>query len=158
MKLSFSLNRTSGLNYACAAVMLLMVVLLFVPFWNTGEQTVSINSYVWMPSGQTKLEAYFADALGEKVDINSVVTAPVLLLVLGVLGAALSIFKGQSAFGSLLGIPFGIVGIWGYATCPVLRLGSLWGLHLALCIAALALSVGALVSGLLKASDNSAIL
>lgn len=153
-KLSFSLNRTSVLNYACAAVMLLMVVLLFVPFWNTGEQTVSINSYVWMPSDQRALETYFADTLGEKVDINSVVTAPVFLLLLGALGAVLSIFKGQSAFGSLLGIPFGIVGIWGYATCPVLRLGSMWGLHLALCIAALVLSVGALVSGLRKNGDG----
>lgn len=150
MKLSFSLNRTSGLNYACAVVMLLLVVLLFVPFWNTGEETVSINSYVWMPSEQKGLESYFADALGEKPDINEVVTAPVFLLLLGVLGAPLCIIMGQSTFGSLLGIPFGIVGIWGYATCPVLQLGALWELHLALCIAALALSLGALISGLRK--------
>lgn len=140
-----SVDRDTMPNYLSALVMAVIVVMLFTPFWHFGEgeaaQAVSINSYVWFPSDNTQVESYFQEALGEKPDINSVIVAPILLLVFGVLGALVCIMKADQPFAAIFPAFVGIAGIWGFATVPALRLGGAWGIILALCIALVCLGV-----------------
>lgn len=100
-----SMDRDTMPNYLSALVMAVIVVMLFTPFWHFGEgeaaQAVSINSYVWFPSDNTQVESYFQEALGEKPDINSVIVAPILLLVFGVLGALVCIMKADQPFAAI---------------------------------------------------------
>ncbi|MBE5783418.1 MAG: hypothetical protein E7329_08920 [Clostridiales bacterium] len=140
-----SLDRASAPNFLSALVMAVIVVLLFTPFWHFGEgeaaQAVSINSYVWFPSDNTQVESYFQEALGEKPEINSVIVMPILLLIFGAIGTVLCILKADQPFVAVFPASVGVAGIWGFATVPALRLGSTWGIMLALCIALVGLAV-----------------
>lgn len=134
---------TKLFNILCAVVMAVLLVLEFTPYWHYGEgeeaASASINAYIWMPSDQGDLINYFGDALGEKPDINNEIGTPILILVLSLLGVVLCCVKPALPLSSLCGAVLGISGLMGYLGSAVLKLGSLWGLHLGLCIAALAL-------------------
>lgn len=134
----FQLSRTTTLNIVSSVIMLVLVVMLFTPYWHYGDgQSNSINGYVWMPTECRDLETYFEESLGEPVDLNRFISVPILLLVLGVGGIALNILKSYSAWTCLLSIPYGLIGIFGFLCDDALRLGSIWPLHLVLYIAVL---------------------
>lgn len=143
-------SHTTKINYLSAAILLVIVILLFTPFWHFGEgetaESVSINSYVWFPGDQRNLEDYFQEALGEKVDLNAFVAGPIMMLVFGAAGVIVCCLKADCAAASLLPIVAGGGGIWAYATTAALRLGSMWEVQMGLCIAALGLGLVNMIS------------
>ena len=78
-------NTIRLVSYLIAAVALAQVVLMFVPYYNNGEVTTSIQGYVWTQYAAFKdyFKTEFANR-GLEYAINSQVGAPILMLVLGV--------------------------------------------------------------------------
>lgn len=145
------------MNIVCALLALALIVLQFIPYWHFGEgEAASISGYIWMPSDHNDLAKYFEESLGEKVDINNELGTPILVLVLGLAAAGLCCWKPQGMLPSLCGAAQGLAGVVGYLSSPVLRLGSLWGLHLALSIALLAWGVAGLALQLIGRKQDAA--
>lgn len=140
----------SMLNLVSAALMLVLLILQFTPFWHfdgESEQSSSIQSYVWFPEDHKELDSYLSESCGVDYSLNSIVAMPVLVLVLGAVGVVLCIMKGRHWATALLPAACGLVGTWGYLSRAAYHLGSGWGFHLVLCIAVLILGVSAAVLG-----------
>lgn len=141
-------------NLGNALVMLAMIVMLFVPYWavettnddGSVETGASIAKYVFLPTYNPEIEDYLEDELGgEAIVINDEVGTPILLLVLGAFGVIfqlLAMKKRKTSYApSILALPFGIAGVYGYLTRPIFKIGSLWPVHIALCAVALVLGL-----------------
>ena len=140
------------LNYIGAALSLVMLVMLFVPFWEYGDKTASINGFVWLQATDGELTSWFArNAIGfsPMTDTNMLVITPVFMFVLSILGTIFCIKSSKSELISLLPFFCGLVGIVGYLTQPVLQLGQLWVVHLAISAALALVGLVATVLGII---------
>ena len=149
--------KTQLMNILCGVLCLALVVAQFLPFWHYGEQnelSASIQGYVWFPEDYKALGTHLADTVDPDHDVGSIITMPILTLICGALGFVLCLFKSRLPYVPLLPAVCGLAGTWGYLTKAVFRVGSGWGLHLALCIALLALGVAALVSAIRTACEK----
>lgn len=135
------------MNFICMALMLVVLILQFVPFWSANGKGISISSYIWFPiDNETNIalgdsfKATFAD-----YNINSIVLVAVGQLVAGVIGVVLSVVKRNNPFIAIAPIICGIFGVWAFIAKPVYRLGTAWGLHLAVDIILLVVAIYTLV-------------
>lgn len=141
----------SMLNLVSAALLIVLLVLQFTPFWHFDgetEQSSSIQSYVWFPDDHKELDSYLTEACGENYSLNSIVAMPVLVLALGAVGVVLCAVKSNRWQVSMLPAACGLVGAWGYLSRAAYHLGSGWGFHLVLCIAVTILAAAAIALGL----------
>ena len=127
-------------NFVSVLLMGILLVLQFMPFWSGDGATAAIQGYVWFPSGHP-IEPYLMGQLGESFAVNSIVLMPILVLVLGVAGIVLCIWKSDVSFMALIPLACGLVGIWGYLSQPAFQLGANWVLHLFVCIGMLASAI-----------------
>lgn len=135
----------------CAALLLLLIVLQFTPFWHLGEpeKSVSLNGYVWMPTDHKDLENWLAsEAEGANVTAGHLVAMPLLVLVLGVATIILCIMQSDNVYSLLAPCAAGCIGMIGYLKEAALHLGSNWGVHLALCIVIMLLAVWGFICGI----------
>lgn len=128
-------DRMRTVNIIVAVLVLVTSVMMFLPFWHYGDQSVSINSYVWMPSEHAELEKYFVEELGHKTDINQIVRMPALMFLPGWIGVVLCLVKRNNAWHMICTLPFGILGVISFLSCDALRIGSAWWLMMILCFA-----------------------
>lgn len=145
----FFSNRTSVCNLICALLLAVLLVLHFTPFWTYGEngETSAIQGYIWFPSDHGELEKYFEEATGADHDINSILGMPILVLLLGTVGALFCLIKSDQMWTAIFPVACGVSGLWGYLSKAVFKLGTNWGLHLTLCIALIAMGAISLVIG-----------
>ncbi|MBQ3222380.1 MAG: hypothetical protein IJB41_02070 [Clostridia bacterium] len=140
------LTRTRTLSVLCAAALLVMLVLQFVPYWNfateAGDASCSINGYVWFPRQHEDLTAYLQSQLGADFTVDRVYAIPAIQLITGALGIAFALLKPALPVGEICACACGVAGLWGYLTNPALRLGGGWALHLL--VSALVLVAGVL--------------
>lgn len=141
MKEKHTIRPSDLTNWLCALIILVLLVLMFMPFWNFDGQSVSVNSYIWFPEDHGALNSYFTASLGSSVYVNDVAFAPVFTFVMGAIFVALQAFFRRVPFAPVGAIVVGLVGMSGYLSSDVLRLGSSWGLHLAVCIIMLVVGV-----------------
>lgn len=149
-------SKTTLCNIVCAVLMLALLICQFMPFWHfgeTGEETASIQGYVWFPSDHGDLEKYL-ETINPDHDINDVLLMPILELALCAVGFCLCLIKANVAWMSAFPVAAGLIGIWGYLGKVVFRAGGNWVLHLILCIAILALGCVALVSGIKEIKES----
>ncbi len=132
--------KTKGISILCACLMVLLLVLQFVPYWQYGEEPedVSIQRFVWFPTDCKGLEKQIGEEiLDPGFSVGRIVLMPILELLLCAAGSVLCLLKGEEKWVSLFPVAAGGFGIWGYLN-PAFRLGSLWTLHFAVCILLLA--------------------
>ena len=139
-------------NFICAALMLLLVAALFLPYWKTesGEsKSTSVAEYFWSPRDHkdvTKdltnlyLDIYGKDLKGKngkafKFTANEILVPALIIFVSTAATIILCIFLSKKPLSATAPLVGGAVGIYGYLTNPALRIGQYWTLHLALCIA-----------------------
>lgn len=150
MKAKRSLDSVALIQWICVLIMLVMVGLLCVPYWHYDGQSTSVNGYIWFPSSKTALNLYFEAELGRTVFINDEIITPILLSFLGIVGLVLKIMFKDTPLAAMVAILFGAAGIYGYLASDVLKLGTMWGTHFAMCIAALVLGLVGVILFLVK--------
>ena len=142
-------GKASLINIVCAVLLILLLVLQFTPFWHYGDeepQSASIQEFVWFPSDNKALSTYIEDQLGVDFAVDEMVVMPVVVLVSGLAGAIVCILKSRASAAAILPAIAGLSGVIGYLSTPALQLGSLWILHLAVCVVLLVLSLVLLIS------------
>lgn len=147
------MKRTTVLNLLCAGLMLALLVLQYTPFWDAGEETTSINGYVWFPTEHTATTSYLEETLGDDFSMNALVITPILQMVTAAAGVVLCVWKAQTCWTALLPAACGASGLIGYLATPALRLGSGWSLHL---LVSLAMLLCALLCILLDRREQAA--
>ena len=148
-------NTIRLVSYLIAAVALAQVVLMFVPYYNNGEVTTSIQGYVWTQYAAFKdyFKTEFANR-GLEYAINSQVGAPILMLVLGVLTLVFNVIYPEKIRTIVVALAYGIAAIWGLASTLTLQLGSLYVVHLILAIAVTVLAVLNIVQYVLESRSR----
>ena len=147
--MSFTQKHVSVGNYVCAALTLILMVCMFVPFWTVAEtgETYSIGTYVGFPQDNPELLSYLETSVGESYSINSVVIAPAMIIALGAVGVLLCLIKNKLAVCAAVPAVTGAIGVWGYLSQTALQLGAGWALHLILCVALLVAGVATICIG-----------
>lgn len=138
-------------TWICAALILIMLILQFTPFWTyeteDGSASCSINGYVWMPDCHADTTEYLQSALGDSsFSVNNVYAFPAAQLAFLLVGLAFCLIKPDTPVGPLAGIAAGAFGAAGYMTRTALRLGSAWSLHLLVSVAIILMGVVAIVA------------
>jgi len=134
--------------WICAALMLALLALQFMPFWHYGEEgelSASISAYIWFPNDHKDLTTYLTEAVSEDYAIEQILLMPIVTLILGACGIVFCLIKADHPVTLLFPAACGLVGVWGYLAKPAFRLGANWGVHLAVCLAMLTVAVCALV-------------
>lgn len=121
-------------NIICIVFMGIILVLQFMPFWNYGGMTTSIQNYIWNPLSHTELGEFIAGHVGADYIIDQIIMMPIIVLFSAVAGIIVCIWKSDNLFTAFLPLLCGGAGIWGYLCKPAFRLGANWGIHLAICI------------------------
>lgn len=144
--MNMDVNRKNKLvNWTCIALMAIMIVLQFMPFWCYGDQetqTASINGYIWFPNDHKELNHYLKTIAGSDFEVDQILLMPIFNLLAGFFGILLCLTKPHTPIIKILPAACGLVGLWGYLTEPVFRLGTNWGIHLLVCAALLIVAGG----------------
>lgn len=135
-----SITRVNIGCITCALVLVLLLITQFVPFWQDGEMSVSISSYVWFPQDNKAVTTYLQGFLGSGFDVGDMVAGPVALVVGSLVSLWMCLFMQSKWITPIVTALTGLVGTIGYLATPALQLGSLWGLHLGLSILLLVLA------------------
>ena len=135
-------NKTVLTNMVCALLMIVLLVLQFLPYWQYAEDggSCSISGYVWFPTDHKELESWIS-AQVEGYDLNGFVGAALLVFGLAVTGTAFCLFQRRNGWPSVLVTACGAAGMIVYLCNGALRLGSVWLVHLLVCAAVLALGI-----------------
>lgn len=128
-------------NVICAVLMLALLLFQALPFWDIGTQQISIQQYIGFPADYPELTSYFQAQLNPDFMVNDVVLMPIIVLVIGLLGAVFCIWKCKKCWVFLFPMICGIAGMWGYLTNPAFQMGAMWQLHLVLSILMTLLSI-----------------
>lgn len=124
----------------CAALMLALILCHWMPFWTVNGESVSLQQYVWNCTEHGEVTKYL-ESVDAQFNINDFVTLPLFIFIAAVVGAVFCLAKPRSLWASLLPAISGLLGVIAYLTDPALQAGSLWVLHLLLCVAILAVAV-----------------
>ena len=135
-----SITRVNIGCIVCVLVLVLLLITQFVPFWQEGEMSVSIGSYVWFPEDNKAVTTYLKGFLGSDFTVGSMVAGPVVLLVGSAVSLFMCLFMQSKWITPIITAVTGLAGTIGYLATPALQLGNLWGLHLGLSILLLVLA------------------
>lgn len=147
-------------SFVCAALMLAILAMMFVPYWNyvgTNEdtfepedRTVSINGYLWFPSDHSELETAFNEGnTGEAIDANNIALPIGMQILFGAFALVLCLLKPKVTAVGALPVACGAFGIFGYLCVSALRMTSpaLWITNLVLSVLAVVAGVMMIVFG-----------
>lgn len=142
-------------NIVCALLILALLVCQVMPFWSIEDHTSSIQGYVWFPSDHNALTNHFSAEVSADYVINDIILMPIVVLAAGVLGVFFCFSKSDRVWTALFPLLCGLFGVYGYLAKPVFQMGSLWQLHLVLCIAMTAAAVVSLVLYIKPTQDQT---
>ena len=140
-------KKISVCNLVCAILMGIMLILQFVPFWESTDGSVSINSMVWLSYAHGDLERSLAAAVGEGFSLNKLVVAPIFQTVTALIGIFVCLKWNDSSLSSLLPAACGALGLWRYLAVPAMQLGNMWVLHLLVSAIMLVVAVVSVAAG-----------
>ena len=131
MKISVK-NPVKTVNLLCAAVMILLVLMQFLPFWTVEDTGVSVMGYMGFPDDHSNLTSWLDDTVSGGFVINNLVGWFFFTTALSIVGSVLCIRYREKSLIALLPAACGIVGILYCASEPAFRLGQGWILQLLL--------------------------
>lgn len=129
------MNKTKICNYLCIAMMAILLILQFTPFWSYDGGNASIQSYIWFPDNYKPLTEMLQTEFGKDYNVAKIVFPMVAILLTTAAGIVLSIVKSDNPAVKIIPIAGTLIGIYGFLSKPDLRLGSTWVIQLVLCIA-----------------------
>jgi len=113
-------------NFISSALMVVVAIFQFLPFWQYDGTTTSISSYVWFPQDKDALELYLRSQVGSGFTVDEIVISAVGTVVFSIVGILFCLWKWDNFGVSILPVICGGCGLWGYLTEPVMRLGVNW--------------------------------
>lgn len=135
-------------NYICAVLMLAVLALQFLPFWNCTDckthidedRMVSIAEYVWLPEHHKPISKDMTDLYkslyGEnivdeygkpyKFDADVIATELVIAFFVGILYPVVSLIFSRKALPLLLPLLGGIATVLAFMWSPALQIGQNW--------------------------------
>ena len=151
------LNVTRIANLISLLLVLAMIVVTFLPCWTyetkekidgervTVTKEVSISEFVWFPKEHKDLNNAFEDLYENEEDyfINDMITAPALVLALGIALGVLSLWYPHLPVGSGLALFLGALSAISYNIRPEYALGSC--MDIVTLVSYIAAGVGALL-------------
>ena len=105
-------------NWATAALLLVMVVMQFLPFWGD----VSIQSFIWLPEENKELMKTVTAQIPD-FDMNDIALLPFIIMVGGAFGVYKCIFDSKNVWSGLLPLICGVCGLIAYLGHPVYAMG-----------------------------------
>lgn len=136
-----SINKTNVCNILCALLMLALLAVQFTPFWQCGEEMVSIGGFIWFPTDHVDLEKQLVSVLQTDFAVDDMLAAPIMVLLLGAVGTVLCLLKFSQPMVLLLPVACGLSGLIGYLSTPALKTGMGWQWHVAICAAMLIVAI-----------------
>lgn len=117
------------LSWTCIAMLAVLLVFQFIPFWEVDGQSLSIASYIWFPVDHEDLTMQLKATIGQNYNILSIVASHATILLLGIAGVIMGIWKTDGVGAPLCALLSGIMGTCGYYGRVAYQLGSNWRLH-----------------------------
>jgi len=136
---------TALCNFLCAALLVVMLVMLFQPFWSCedckshkdAQDEVSIAEFLWRPKQHDKLaddmtdyykEIYgrdYRDASGKKFQFraNEILPSMLTAFLASAAGIICCVLLHKHFWVAAFPLVAGLGGILGFTTCPALRVG-----------------------------------
>jgi len=123
-------------SLVCMAMAILILVFQFLPYWSfvgekTGEQTISISGYVWLPNNDVsndfeelaKAEIFPGERITDNKIVNEIVMFPAFTFGFCALAIAVCLLKLKNGImPTLFTIIAGVVATVGYLVSPALSL------------------------------------
>lgn len=146
------MDKKMSINVLGAILMVVFLLLTFSPYWSlgSGEASISIQKYLWFPSDQKALVSSLTEQLGlaKSFDITTIVLAPLGTMVLCAIGVVVTCIKARSGWVPVFPAAAGLIGLVGYLSNDVFRLGFAWMLHMIICIALFVIGMYGIVCNL----------
>jgi len=148
-------------SIACAALVLILLVLQFLPGYWTHQKdkpnkegvyetdSASLQEFMWVPSEHTILGDYFEDLFSKDFMLNDPVMMPVITLVAGVLCIVFTIFNREASWTALFPALVGGAGIYGYLCHPIFQMNGMWIVHLVVSVLIFGVAVASLVTSVI---------
>lgn len=138
-------------NIICILLTLVMVALMFTPFWVYPEKEVdaSMSDYLWFTWEQKDLEKLMKEWVGGKDNYmgNSYIAALFFGFVFGAIAVIAGALKRKTLWGPIMGFAAGGWMVWGLATQPVFQAQYVqnYGLHFGIALAVFLVCTATLV-------------
>jgi hypothetical protein len=167
-----NMNKTQLGNYICAVTLVLVLITQFLPFWlctdckdhKDANKVVSIAEYTWFPDhhkpitkGMTNvyLDEYGQDLEDEngkkyKFAVDDIVTPLVIVFLGSIIGAVVCTVFSKYTAPALIPLLVGGIGVYWYLTCPAMKVGANWPIHVVVAGLAALAALGVLVYGVLE--------
>lgn len=129
-------------NYAIAALAVALLVLEFIPSYNNGTITPSIQDYLWL--SYKSMKPYFTEEFairGLEYTMNSQVLGTVLMLLCPLLIAAANVVKTEKLLAGIVSSVVALLMLWALSDTVVLMLSGVHVANLIITIAILVLSL-----------------
>ena len=134
------------IRWSSIVLMLVIIVLQFLPFWNIDGKSISVASYVWWPEKNAELTTFMRTELGNpQFDVRNILNQAFFQLVSAGFGIFWYLTKKDSPMIAVVPFICAILGITAYLFNPPYRYGGNWILQLVINVVLLALAVIKLV-------------
>ena len=125
---------------ACALLLVALLILQFIPFFEYEGEKVSLAQYLWLTYEYKPLTRYFDKEFDTETNLKDMMWVPLGIFVLCVVGPVLYIFNRDKLVAPVCAIICGGVTVFGFLTIPVFQTGKTWVIQVA--VGALMIVVG----------------
>ena len=128
-------------NWACIALIAVILVLQFIPYWNVDGETFSIQGYIWNEPTNRVLSNYIKSFVGMDYKVGDLALTAGAHMVVSIWVAFLVLRRSTSNLTAYLSIITGVIGTIGMITEPAFQINPLWIALLVLNIVLVAVAV-----------------
>lgn len=118
---------TTWIGISVSALMLILVVLQFLPYWSYQGETVSLAGFVWRPYAHSTFTSLFRSYFGKQFRITLLFGLPMALtLIANLVGSVLCVVRSAQPAAYYVPTICGALGIYALLTKEPYRLSGLW--------------------------------
>lgn len=143
--------------FLLAALMIALVALQFIPFWECGckecakgDGMASIADYIWFPSTHKDLTNTMKQVYGKSYEIADIVLPPVIVIAAAICTFIFAIPNSKNGLTALIPLCGGLAAVIGYLTERAYQMHSSWTIGLVLGIVTVVFSLIAVSDPVIK--------
>lgn len=133
---------TRTINYVCIVMMLVMLAMQFVPYWQVQDETTSVAEYGWLPEHFKALTKHFKTLLDNKsFDARNAGTLSGFMLAGAVLYTFFGIKNARKEWPLLIPVALSAFGLFSYFMFPEFKESVAWSSHIAVYTATFVIAI-----------------